>query len=92
MINEGVLSNEKNYTKFQFGNHVIRFVAPYSLEYYTEVKEWDNGYLVVMAKYKHNEKPEEEYIDLIPILKNLYFDTDEFCKQIKGVKVANDRY
>lgn len=34
----------------------------------------------------------EEYIDLIPILKNLYFDTDEFCKQIKGVKVANDRY
>ena len=48
-MNEAVLSNEKNYTKFQFGNHVIRFVAPYSLEYYTEVKEWDNGYLVVMA-------------------------------------------
>ena len=68
MMNEAVLSNEKNYTKFH------------------------NGYLVVMAKYKHNEKPEEEYIDLIPILKNLYFDTDEFCKQIKGVKVANDRY
>ena len=31
----------------------------------------------------------EEYIDLIPILKNLYFDTDEFCKQIKEVKVVN---
>lgn len=89
MMNEAVLSNEKNYTKFQFGNHVIRFVAPYSLEYYTEVKEWNNGYLVVMAKYKHNEKPEEEYIDLIPILKNLYFDPETFLAPIKEVRVAN---
>ena len=31
-----------------------------------DIKEWDNGYLVVMAKYKHNKKPEEEYIDLVP--------------------------
>ncbi|MDD7775597.1 MAG: hypothetical protein PT938_02350 [Solobacterium sp.] len=83
------LSNEKNYTVFQFGNHKIRFLAPYSLEKYTSVKEWDNGYLVVMAKYKHNEKPEEEYIDLIPILENLYFDVDKFLKPIKGVEVNN---
>lgn len=26
-----------------------------------------------MAKYKHNEKPEEEYIDLVPILQNRAF-------------------
>lgn len=90
MIDVAFLSNEKNYTKFQFRNHVICFVAPYSLEYYTEVKKWNNGYLVVMAKYKHNEKPVEEYIDLIPILENLYFDADEFCRQIKGVKIAKD--
>ena len=90
MVDVAFLSNEKNYTKFQFRNRIIRFKAPYSLEKYTEIKEWDHGYLVVMAKYKHNEKPEEEYIDLIPILKNLYFDTDEFCRQIKGVKIAND--
>ena len=83
------LSNEKNYTVFQFENHVIRFAAPYSLERYTAVKEWDKGYLVVMAKYEHNEKPEEEYIDLVPILKNLYFDTDKFLTPIKGVEVAN---
>lgn len=83
------LSNEKNYTVFRFGNHEIRFVAPYSLEQYTAVKEWDNGYLVVMAKYKHNEKPEKEYIDLVPILENLYFDADKFLNQIKGVEVAN---
>ena len=87
MSGVATLSNEKNYTVFQFGNHVIRFIAPYSLERYTAVKEWDNGYLVVMAKYKHNEKPEEEYIDLVPILQNLYFDVDKFLNPIKGVDV-----
>ena len=88
MSGVATLSNEKNYTVFQFGNHVIRFVAPHSLERYTAVKEWDNGYLVVMAKYKHNEKPEEEYIDLIPILKNLYIDAVHFLKPIKEVRLA----
>ena len=28
------------------------------------MKEWDNGYLVVMAKYKYNNKPEEEYMTI----------------------------
>ena len=86
------LSNEKNYTVFQFENHVIRFIAPYSLERYIAVKEWDNGYLVVMAKYKHNDKPEEEYIDLAPILQNLYFDADAVLSQIKGVQIADGRH
>ena len=82
------LSNEKNYTVFHFENHVIHFAASYSLERYIAVKKWDNGYLVVMAKYKHNEKPEEEYIDLVPILKELYFDVDKFLNPIKGVEMA----
>lgn len=43
-----------------------------------------------MAKYKHNEESEEEYIDLIPILKNLYISPEEFLKEIKEVKVKND--
>lgn len=51
------------------------------------MKEWDNGYLVVMAKYEHNDK--EEYIDLIPILNDLYFDIDEFLRPIKKVRVLN---
>ncbi|MDD7729435.1 MAG: hypothetical protein PUK34_07475 [Clostridia bacterium] len=89
MTGIATLSNENNYTVFKYGNHVIRFAAPYSLEHYTEVKEWDKGYLVVMAKYKHNKKPEEEYIDLVPILQNLYFNADEFLEPIKGVRVAN---
>ena len=89
MSGVATLSNEKNYTVFQFENHVIRFIAPYSLERYIAVKEWDNGYLVVMAKYKHNDKLEEEYIDLVPILQNLYLDVDKFLNPIKAVEVAN---
>ena len=47
-----------------------------------DIVEWDNGYLVVMAKYK--EMPEvEEYIDLIPILNMLYYDAETFLKPIK---------
>lgn len=45
------------------------------------------GYLVVMAKYSHSMQDEEEYIDLIPILENLYFDAEEFLKPIKEVRI-----
>ena len=60
------------------------------LEYYSSVKEWDHGYLVVMAKYIHNEEDEEEYIDLVPILKDLYIDADDFLNQIKEVRIQYD--
>ena len=83
------LSNDKDMIKFQYGDKIIRFRGAYSLERFTAVKEWDNGYLVVMAKYRHNKEPEEEYIDLIPILKNLYFDPETFLAPIKEVRVAN---
>lgn len=81
------LSNESNYTVFKFNKHIIRFRAPHSLEYYSAVKEWDHGYLVVMAKYSHNSHEEEEYIDLVPILKDLYFDVEDFLKPIKEVRI-----
>ena len=85
---QALLSNEANYTVFRFGDKTIRYRAPYSLERYTGIQEWDHGYLVVLAKYRHDPNPEEEYIDLVPILKNLYFDPDEFLAPIKGVKLA----
>lgn len=88
---EAILSNKNEYTIFQFNDHVIRFKAPYSLEKYTKIKEWDHGYLVVMAKYKHRDEEEEEYIDLIPVLKNLYFDADSFLVPIEKVRIAYDR-
>ena len=72
MENEVILSNDHKYTIFQYGKYIIRFKAPYSLERYTQVKEWDKGYLVVMAKYRHNEEEEEEYIDLVPVLEGFY--------------------
>lgn len=83
------LSNQGKYTVFKFGNYCLRFLAPYSLEHYIEVKEWDQGYLVVTTKYKHNDG-EEEYIDLIPILEDLYIDVESFLKPIKEVKVLYD--
>lgn len=87
LIEEAYLSSDRNYTIFKYADYIIRFKAPYSLEKYTEVKEWDKGYLVVMAKYAHNEEPEEEYIDLIPILENLYIDSEDFVQKIKKVSV-----
>ena len=82
-----ILSSESNYTVFKFRGHTIRFKAPYSLQYYSSIKEWDHGYLVVMAKYSHNRQDEEEYRDLVPILEKLYFDADEFLKPIKEVRI-----
>lgn len=88
MRNQAILSSCDGYTIFRFRNHTIRFRAPYALERYTAIKKWDNGYIVVMAKYTHNLYPEEEYIDLIPILKNLYFDVEAFLSPIKSVKIS----
>ena len=82
------LSNDNNYTIFKYKDHIIRFLAPYSLERYAEVKEWDNGYLVVMTKYKHSDELVEEYIDLLPILDNLYFDTSQFLESIRRVEIC----
>lgn len=90
MSNEAILSSKNEYTIFKYDRHIIRFRAPYSLERYTRVKEWDNGYLVVMAKYFHNQDEEEEYIDLIPILKDLYYDAYEFLMPIKKVRIQYD--
>lgn len=85
---EAVLSNQGNMTSFRYGDYNIRFRAPAILKEYTEVKEWDKGYLVVMAKYD-GIGVIEEYIDLVPILKNLYIDTDSFLKNIETVKIGH---
>ena len=90
MSDEAVLSSENEYTIFRYDRYIIRFRAPYSLERYTPVKKWDNGYLVVMAKYSHNQRDEEEYIDLIPILEDLYYDAHKFLEPIKKVRIQYD--
>ena len=84
--NCAILKSDSQYTIFIFKDQVIRFATSSKLERYTEVKEWDKGYLVVMAKYKNMDEI-EEYIDLIPILQNLYYDVDEFLAPIKEVRI-----
>ena len=85
---EAILSSTEGFTVFSFGGYIIRFKAPYSLECYVDVESWDDGYLVVLAKYRHNAEPEDEYIDLKPILEGLYIDPATFLKPIKSVRVA----
>ena len=65
MKDYALLTNDGIYTVFEFNNQRIRFVTSNKLEKYTKILEWDNGYLVVMAKYKHN-KQEEEGKEKIP--------------------------
>ncbi len=86
--NTAILSSEGCYTVFKFGKYTLRFRAPYSLERYIEVKIWDRGYIAVMTKYSHSKEYIEEYIDLVPTLKNLYIDVNKFLEPIKGVKVS----
>ena len=85
-----ILSSKNQYTIFRFQKDIFRFKSPYSLEYYSEIKEWDHGYIVVMTKYLHDQKLIEEYIDLVPVLENLYYDADEYLDQIKEVKIQYD--
>ena len=86
MSNEAILSSDKVFTSFMFNGHNIRFRTSSRLERYTRIIEWDNGYIVVMAQYEGHEE-EEEYIELVPILENLYFDVDEFLKPIQKVRI-----
>ena len=85
---QAILSNKHEMTSFKYGDYNIRFRSPNIIKKYTEVKKWDNGYLVVMADYE-GMGPTEEYIDLIPILQNLYITPDTFLKNIKTIKIGD---
>lgn len=89
-VSEATLSSAGDMTVFSFGKHVIRFKTSPHLERYAEIREWDKGYIVCTAKYDNASGIEEEYIDLVPILKNLYFDPDAFLKPIQKVRIAYD--
>lgn len=39
-----------------------------------------------MAKYSHQPKEIEEYIDLTPVLEGLYMDKEAFLKAVKEVR------
>jgi len=81
------LSSSGSFTIFKFGPHTIRFRTSPRLVRYTSVKEWDKGYLVVDAQYSNLLHVEEEYIDLVPILNNLYFDAERELAPIEKVSI-----
>ena len=87
MSTEAILSNDGKYTVFTYGNTVVKFMTSPKLERYTKVLEWDKGYIVVMEQY-NTVGEVEEYIDLVPILRNLYIDASQFLKPIKEVRLA----
>jgi len=75
---EAILSNADGFTSFNYGGYNIRLRAPYSLERYVDVVSWD-------------AEPEEEYIDLKPILYDLYIDSVVFLKPIQSVRVLKNK-
>ena len=81
-----VLSSEGAYALFSYGGRRIKFSAPYSLKRYVKVKKWDHGYIEVDTEYA--DGIEEEYIDLEPILENLFINPSKFLKPIKRVEVC----
>ncbi len=86
-MNTAYISSKGRYVIFSCGNRVIRFMGPYNLQRIDKIKEWDNGYLVVDAKYDNHSEDIEDYIDLVPILERLYINPNEFLKPIQRVEV-----
>ena len=83
-----ILSSEGEYSSFSYGDCIIRFYTGKNLKRYAEIKEWDHGYLVVTCETRQNPSVcQEDYIDLQPILENLYIDSDKFLQPIKEVKI-----
>ena len=85
---QAILSNQGNMTSFRYADYNIRFRTPSVLKKYVEVKTWDEGYLVVMADYE-GMGITEEYIDLVPILENLYINPKSFLRNIQTVKIGD---
>jgi hypothetical protein len=86
MNHTAILSSKGEYTTFSFGDITITFLTSKNLERYTRIKTWNNGYIEVMAKNKGKDE-HEDYIDLQPILENLYMDSDKFLNSIKKVEI-----
>ena len=80
MNDYAILTSEGEYTIFEYNKDRIKFATS------DKIMEWDHGYIVVNAEYKGVGEV-EEYIDLVPILENLYYDVDKFLEPIKEVRI-----
>ena len=74
------LSNKDGFTTFSYGGYDFRFK--------TSVKEWDAPYGYIVVDCLHEKLGVvEDYIDLLPMLDNLYFNAKKFLAPIKKVEV-----
>lgn len=87
MTDTAILSSFDKYTTFSFGGKTLTFRTCNNLEKYTKVLLWDNGYLEVLAKYKHLSEEIEEYIDLDPVINELHMNKNSFLSPIKNVRI-----
>lgn len=89
MINDNedtaTLSNEGRMISFSFGGKCIRFLGAKCLRRFTDVKKWHGGFIEVMSD--NGGRIEEDYINLMPILRNLYIDPVEFTMPIRKVEL-----
>lgn len=89
MTDTAYLSNEGRYTIFEYNGTRLKIIAPEPLVKYLKINEFipEKGYIAVMTDYSCFPQPEEEYINLIPTLRNLLMDPDEFLKPIKKLEL-----
>lgn len=88
MKNIAYLSCGGGYSYFKYKNRTLKFRISDRVLKLLSVKEWDPeyGYLVVDVLHD-NRGAVEDYIDLLPMLDNLYIDAGNFLKDIKRVEV-----
>lgn len=72
------------YRKVIIGLIFLRYISAAFDKRYKELVDEGDGFEDDRDAYEL----EEEYIDLIPILKNLYIDAAHFLKPIKEVRLA----
>ena len=82
------LSNKGGFTIFSYGGYDFRFKTSDRLVKYLKVKEWDAPYGYIVVDCLHEQLGVgEDYIDLLPMLDNLYFNAKKFLAPIKKVEV-----
>ena len=76
------LYNDGEYSIFSFGNVKLKFLTSKNLEKYINVKEWDNGYLVVTKKNIGKSEQEDYYGQTVS--RNFLQNSKTFIKRIQG--------
>jgi len=86
------LSSEGRYTIFEFNGMRLKIITSAALEHYDYITDLtpELGCISVMTKYKPFPELMEEYIDLVPTLREMLIDPEEFLKPLKKVEVRYD--